>query len=194
MRTLNPLYPLLKGSFKSVVNLSAILLVFIPFLIGGCSNETLQSPILPSKTPNREVSSKQPSNVPVSISPENEMDERDSTYNYRTEGRRDPFKSLLLGIKEKKTAGLTPLQQRSLGELRVIGIIWGAQDYMAMIETPDGKGFLIREGTLIGPEGGVVNKITEDSIIIEEIYTDYYGRKRPKKTVLRLHAKEEGGG
>lgn len=195
MRTLSPL--ILEGSFKSVVNLLAILLVFIPFLTGGCSNETLQSPKPSSKTPNSEVSSKQPSsNVHASISssPENEMEERDSTYNYRTEGRRDPFKSLLLGIKEKKTAGLTPLQQRSLGELKVIGIIWGAQDYMAMIETPDGKGFLIKEGTLVGPEGGVVNKITEDSIIIEEIYTDYYGRKRPKKTVLKLHAKEEGGG
>lgn len=192
MRTLSPL--IYKGSFKSVVNLLAILLVFMPFLSGGCGNETLQSPKPSSKTQNSEVSSKPPSNPHVSLSPENEMEERESAYNYRTEGRRDPFKSLLLGMKEKKTAGLTPLQQRSLGELRVIGIIWGAQDYMAMIETPDGKGFLIKEGTLVGPEGGVVRKITEDSIIIEEIYTDYYGRKRPRKTVLRLHAKEEGGG
>lgn len=192
MRTIKSF--IFKCSFQHVVNLVAILSVIIPVSISGCGNETFQSPKPSAKTPDSEVSSMPPSNVHVSISLENEMEKRDITYNYLTEGRRDPFKSLLLGIKEKKTAGLTPLQQRNLGELRVIGIIWGSQGYMAMIETPDGKGFLIKEGTLVGPEGGVVNKITEDSIIIEEIYTDYYGRKKPKKTVLRLHAKEESSG
>jgi len=63
-----------------------------------------------------------------------------------------------------------------------------------MIETPDGKGYLVKEGALVGPDGGFIQKITENSILIEEGYTDYYGKKRSKKTVLRLHAKEEGGG
>jgi type IV pilus assembly protein PilP len=72
--------------------------------------------------------------------------------------------------------------------------MWEAQGFTAMIATPDGKGFLIKKGTLVGPEGGFVQKITEDSIIVEEVYTDYYGKKKSKNTVLRLHAKEEGGG
>jgi len=186
---------LFKGSFKCMVNVLEMFIVFISLFTLGCGNETLQSPMHSSKGSNNEkLSQKSSNNVDVVKTPEDGSGKRDDTYRYRADGRRDPFKSLLIDMKGKKPALLTPLQQWSLGELRVIGIVWGTQDYMAMIETPDGKGFLIKEGTLVGPEGGIVKKITEDSVVVEEIYTDYYGRKRPKKTVLRLHAKEEGGG
>lgn len=175
---------------KTLMKSTAILLVFTLFIISGCE-EQIPQPLKPLIKPQQGKEAKQPAATTVSVE---KMEEAGDTYSYRIEGRRDPFKSLLLGLKEKKTAGITPLQQRSLVELRVIGIVWGAQGYMAMIETPDGKGYLIKEGTLIGPDGGSVKKITEDSVIIEEVYTDYYGRKRSKQTVLRLHIKEEGGG
>lgn len=173
------------------LKLIAVLLFILYFAISGCE-EQIPQPLKPLIKPRQGTEAKQPAATPAPG--EGKTEEAGDTYSYRIEGRRDPFKSLLLGLKEKKTAGLTPLQQRSLGELRVIGIVWGAQAYMAMIETPDGKGYLIKEGTLIGPDGGYVKKITEDSVIIEEAYTDYYGRKRSKQTVLRLHIKEEGGG
>ena len=170
-----------------------ILLVVIVLTINGCKEEAVQ-PIKSLLTPQAGKTVKPPPPVAVTADAENAVKATEGTYSYLAQGRRDPFKTLISGLKEKKSSGLTPLQQRSLAELKVIGIIWGVQGYMGMIETPDGKGFLIKEGILVGPDGGFVRKITENSIIVEETYTDYYGRKRSKDTVLRLHAKEEGGG
>lgn len=182
--------------FAKEIKLKGIILIVILLVVNGCKEkqevQPLKSPIKP-KVSNTTTQSP-PTPVSLSVSVEGEKKETESNYSYLPIGRRDPFKSLIFGLKEKKSAGLTPLQQRSLGELRVIGIIWSVQGHMAMITTPDGKGFLIKEGILVGPDGGVVRKITEDSIIIEEVYTDYYGRKKSKETVLRLHVKEEGGG
>ncbi len=119
----------------------------------------------------------------------------ETPYTYNPEGRRDPFRSPLLGLqaKKKKVTGLTPLQKRSLSELRVIGIIWSGHEYMAMIETPDGKGYVVKKGTLVGPDGGVVTKITKDAIIIEEKFVNLYGKQEIRKTELRLHPKEVDG-
>lgn len=173
------------------IKLIGIILFVLLFTTIGCE-EHIPQPLKPLIKPQKEKEAKQTAVMPSSVVGGTE--ETGNLYSYRTEGRRDPFKNPLLGLKEKRTKGLTPLQQRSLSELKVIGIVWSGEGHMAMIETPDGKGFLIKEGTLVGTEGGYVKKIREDSIIIEELYTDYYGRKRSKESILRLHAKEEGGG
>ena len=176
------------------VKLTAILLIIAILTVSGCGEQTTQPLKSTVKPKTNKTITKQSTADVSSISIGMISQETETTYTYIVEGRRDPFKSLLLGLKEKKSSGLTPLQQRSLSELKVIGIMWEDHGHTAMIETPDGKGYLVKEGALIGPDGGFIQKITEDSILIEEGYTDYYGRKRSKKTVLRLHAKEEGGG
>ncbi|MDD5434143.1 MAG: pilus assembly protein PilP [Nitrospira sp.] len=165
----------------------------------GCSEQTDRPPVQHAKPKTGNVfkqpQTQTPTNQPLTpVQTGILTEDKDAVYSYRAQGRRDPFKSLLYGIREKKKAGFTPLQQRSLSELRVIGIVWGTTGYIAMIETPDGKGFVVKEGTLIGPEGGVVKKITNDSVIIDETYVDYYGKKISKKTVLGLRSREESGG
>ncbi len=176
------------------INVNALILSAILILFAGCSEKPV-TPAIPKPVSGTVKEAIQTSSSePASIQATSVTEEAPSGYNYRPSGRRDPFRSLILGLKEKKIVGLTPLQQRSLGELKVIGIMWEGKSYVAMIETPDAKGYLIREGVLVGPEGGVVKKIAEDSVIIEEIFTDFYGRKKSKKTVLGLRPKEEGGG
>jgi len=175
------------------IRLTAIPLIIL-LTISGCGEQATQPLKSLVKPKTNKTINKQPTADVSSISIGGTSQETETAYTYRVEGRRDPFKSLLLGLKEKKSSGLTPLQQRSLSELKVIGIMWKDQGHTAMIETPDGKGYLVKEGALVGPDGGFIQEITEDSILIEEGYTDYYGKKRSKKTVLRLHAKEEGGG
>ncbi len=175
--------------------MGVILLVILLLTFNGCSEQTAKSPVQQPKPQAGDISNQAQVNQIVTPAQTGlETDNKDSVYSYRAQGRRDPFKSLLYGIREKKKAGLTPLQQRSLSELRVIGIVWGPHGYIAMIETPDGKGFVVKEGTLIGPEGGTVKKITNDSVIIDETYIDYYGKKISKKTVLGLRSREESGG
>jgi type IV pilus assembly protein PilP len=62
---------------------------------------------------------------------------------------------------------------------------------MAMVETPDGKGYTLRIGTAVGPGKGRVKKITDKEVVVEEDYNDFYGVKKSKETTLELHTKEE---
>jgi len=113
-------------------------------------------------------------------------------YSYDPSGRRDPFTSVL---QEARTAGaenpdLPPLERISLTELNLIGIIWGGFGYSAMVQAPDGKGYSVRVGTRIGPNNGVVTAITDNTVTIEERFTDVYGKKQVREYVKRLHEKE----
>lgn len=170
--------------------MKAFILFAILIIFSGCSeqpvNTVTQAPVSKAATEVKQKSAESALIAGVDVT-----DDGQSDYNYKTAGRRDPFRSLILGLKEKKVAGLTPLQLRSLGELKVIGIIWEGKSYVAMIETPDGKGYLVREGVLVGPEGGVVRKISPESVNIEEVFIDFNGRKKAKMTVLGLRSKEE---
>jgi len=172
------------------IKMKAFILLAIFIIFSGCSeqpvNTVSQAPVSRSA---KEV--KQGASGAVKMADTGVVEDGQTAYNYKPSGRRDPFRSLILGLKEKKVAGLTPLQLRSLGELKVIGIMWEGKSFVAMIETPDGKGYLVREGVLVGPEGGVVRKISAEAVTIEEIFTDFNGRKKAKMTVLGLRSKEE---
>ncbi len=117
-------------------------------------------------------------------------------YVYLPEGRRDPFLTILKesGVESgRKTdeLNLPPLQRVSVAELSVIGIIWGGFGYTAMVQTSDGKGYTVQRGTRIGNNNGVVSAITEKEIIVEERFTDIYGKKQVREYAKPLHAKED---
>jgi len=59
-----------------------------------------------------------------------------------------------------------------------------------MVQTPDGKGYTVRVGTRLGPNNGVVSGITENSVIVQEQFTDVYGKQQVREYVKRLHEKE----
>ncbi len=113
-------------------------------------------------------------------------------YTYDPSGRRDPFTAILQPGQAPGEADLSvpPLQRVGLTELNLIGIIWGAYGYVAMVQTPDGKGYTVRRGTRIGPNNGVVSAITENAIIVQERFTDVYGKKQEREYVKPLHTKE----
>jgi type IV pilus assembly protein PilP len=113
-------------------------------------------------------------------------------YGYNPSGRRDPFAAIVKdGQRSTEDRSLPPLQRIALTELNLIGIIWGGFGYNAMVQTPDGKGYTVRTGTRIGPNSGVVSTITENSIVVQERYTDVYGNKQVREYVKLLHPKEE---
>jgi type IV pilus assembly protein PilP len=114
-------------------------------------------------------------------------------YVYNSEGRRDPFQSILVTMEAGKNfRSLPPLLRTEIGELRLIGIVWGGFGYSAMVQTPDGKGYTIRVGTAVGPNNGAVRKITERYLTIEEKYTDIFGEKKVREVKLDLHPQKEG--
>jgi type IV pilus assembly protein PilP len=114
-------------------------------------------------------------------------------YVYNPEGRREPFRSILVTSETGKTLEiLPPLLRTEVGELRLIGIVWGGFGYSAMVQTPDGKGYTIRVGTPVGPNRGTVRKITDRYLTVEEKYTDIFGENKVREVKLDLHPQKEG--
>lgn len=110
---------------------------------------------------------------------------------YDPSGRRDPFAPVVQELQPGKSDGnLPPLQRVTLTELNLVAIVWGAYGYTAMVQTPEGHGYTIRRGTRIGQNYGVVSAITERGIIVQERFTDVYGKKQEREYVKLLHPKE----
>jgi len=114
-------------------------------------------------------------------------------YVYSPAGRRDPFMPIIIKEEKKAMAGTkAPLERFPVNEFKLAGIVWGGLGYHAMLEGPDGKGYFIRVGTKIGPNQGVVKKITQTTMIIEEKYKDPTGEINRKEITIELRKKQEG--
>jgi len=114
-----------------------------------------------------------------------------SVNGYDPSGRRDPFTPVLEQLAPGQIdLSLPPLQRVGLTDMNLIAVIWGAYGYTAMVQTPDGNGYSVRKGTRIGPNNGVVSAITEKGIVVQERFTDVYGRKQEREYVKLLHPKE----
>lgn len=110
---------------------------------------------------------------------------------YDPSGRRDPFAPIVQELQPGKLdTTLPPLQRVTLTELNLIAVVWGAYGYTAMVQTPEGHGYSVRRGTRIGQNNGVVSAITERGIIVQERFTDVYGKKQEREHVKLLHPKE----
>ncbi len=114
-------------------------------------------------------------------------------YTYHSAGRRDPFMPIIIKEEKKALAGAkTPLERFSISEFKLSGIIWGGLGYHAMLEGPDGKGYFVRVGTVIGPNRGVIKKITQKTMIIEEKYKNPSGEVSKKEIIVELRRTQEG--
>jgi type IV pilus assembly protein PilP len=114
-------------------------------------------------------------------------------YTYNPAGRRDPFTPIIIKEEKKALAGAkTPLERYPINEFKLSGVVWGGLGYHAMLEGPDGKGYFVRVGTKIGPNQGVVKKITQTTMVIEEKYKDPLGETSRKEIVIELRKKQEG--
>ncbi len=162
----------------------------LTLLYSGCGTKTPETKEVVKKpeTPKMEKTTVSP--MADQISPRIE----EKKYAYTDAGKRDPFISLIQPEKKKKaviSADLPPLQRVDISELRLIGIVWEGSNYVAMVSTPDGRGYAVRKGTIIGLNKGVVVDIASDHIVIEEKAKDYLGEVKTKRTVLELRRREE---
>jgi len=111
-------------------------------------------------------------------------------FTYKRSGRRDPFKPLIQRAgKPPPGTHRPPLERYNIADFKLTAIMWGGFGYNAMVEGPDGKGYFIRVGTVIGPNRGVVKKIMRHQMIIEEKYKTYTGKTERKRIVVKLKKK-----
>ena len=62
---------------------------------------------------------------------------------------------------------------------------------LALVEDSGGVGYLIRKGTKIGPDGGVVTEITDGKVVIEEPEFNNKGENSVRRTELFLNSSPE---
>jgi type IV pilus assembly protein PilP len=114
-------------------------------------------------------------------------------YTYNPVGRRDPFAPLIeIEEKKAKAGARPPLERYNIPEFKLTGVVWGGFGYNAMLEGPDGKGYFVRVGTIIGPNRGVIKKITKDAMMIEEKYKNFAGEIQRKEITVEFRKKQEG--
>jgi Tfp pilus assembly protein PilP len=124
-----------------------------------------------------------------------EVSTTETGWKYDPTGKPDPFKAFILAsaaTEETTTVvrrQLTPLQKMPLSEIQagLKAIIWGQLGNKALVEDATGKGYVVQEGTYVGQHDGIVKKIYQDRIIVEEYRRDSAkGRLEPTEVVLKL--------
>lgn len=128
--------------------------------------------------------------APTTVVPSAPMAEASDGYSYDPKSRRDPFQALTKAIKRERQLDVPPLQRYQLSDVKILGIVWGGYGYHALIQTPDGKGYTVKEGMLMGTNNGVIKAITDKAIVVSEPVVDFSGKKIEKEVELLLRPKE----
>ncbi|HEX8818341.1 MAG TPA: pilus assembly protein PilP [Archangium sp.] len=98
-------------------------------------------------------------------------------YSYNPVGKRDPFRSPVDEIKTDTTqpAGQAscsePLCQWDIDQLKLVAVVTGDANPMAMVEDPMGRGHIVRRNTRMGRQGGKVTQILRDEVVVTEVIT-----------------------
>lgn len=176
-----------KGSFLK----SSVLLLSAFFF--GCGESALPVASKPAPSAASTAVPKPPSEEIVLAEVPVKKEDPAALFQYNPEGRRDPFKSIIIATgKRNAIENLPPLQRKELSEMKLIGIVWGGFGHGAIIQTPDGKGYPVRKGTRIGLNNGVVSQITNKEVVVEEKYLDIFGETKVRNVVMELHPQKEG--
>jgi type IV pilus assembly protein PilP len=158
-------------------SLIVVLLSVGLLLPGGCKKEG-QAPSPPPAKPSAAIK------VPLPLQNQQSSAKIDGKIAPSIEfnSRKDPFKPFIapqaqaaksaapLGTTSNKD--LLPIQSYEVNKLKVVGIIVGLKENRALVVDPAGKGYVVKQGMLIGSNDGHISRITATSIEVVESYKD----------------------
>jgi type IV pilus assembly protein PilP len=112
-------------------------------------------------------------------------------YAYNPLGKRDPFRSPLEDIRNQAQGSQVeacnePLCQWDLDQLILVAVVTGDANPIAMVEDPQGRGYIVKRNTKIGKQGGKVTQILRDSVTVTEFWTAPDGKVNPNPVSMRL--------
>jgi len=195
---------------------SFLLVLVFPLVLGAAEPSKAPSPAKPAQAAASPVQSaaapsSNPSLPQTPSSADNiaqqskealkKIEKSKAAYFYDPRGKRDPFRSPYMEektttqvVSEEEKITLEGLQQFKANALQLTGIIIKGKEHVAMVKAPDGRIYILREKSKVGP-AGIVKKILKSKVIIEEEYTlkasDDFGnvttRKEKKEIVMSLH-------
>ena len=116
--------------------------------------------------------------------------EEELAYAYDPTGKTDPFKSFIADQEEvteqRRRKPKTYLETLDLSQLELIAIITGPKGNYAMVRDSKGLGHVIRKGTAIGTNGGIVHTISAEKVTVREEFRDFRGRVKHKDVAKKL--------
>ncbi len=107
---------------------------------------------------------------------------------YSSTGKRDPFHSFIHDEPRDRpdTRCSTPLGRFEIDQLRLVAVVTGLDDPVAMVEAPNGVGYALRRGVCIGRNGGVIASVRGGEVVVSEWAIRADGSREKTQTVLRL--------
>ncbi|MCP3144000.1 pilus assembly protein PilP [Pyxidicoccus xibeiensis] len=96
-------------------------------------------------------------------------------YSYNPVGKRDPFRSPVDELNPVTPGPVAscsePLCAFDLDQLKLVAVVTGDANPMAMVEDPVGRGHIVRRNTRMGRQGGKVTQILRDSVTVTEVFS-----------------------
>ena len=116
------------------------------------------------------------------------------SYVYNPEGKRDPFRSVLLDLAMQEPTDIprAPLEQFELQQLALSAIVWETNRPRALVTDPGGKSFVIMKGSHIGKNSGRVVHIGDNLVLVKETYVDFAGEQSTKDVEMRIRRRQGG--
>lgn len=109
---------------------------------------------------------------------------------YSSVGKRDPFRSFLAELETSAAAVATrcatPLGRFEIDQLKLVAVVTGLDDPVAMVEAPTGVGYSLKRGSCVGRNGGVVASVRTGEVVISEWAIRADGARDRTQTILRL--------
>jgi type IV pilus assembly protein PilP len=170
-------------------------LLVVALVFPGCKKKELPPPSPPSPKPAAKVPppvQKQSTSARTGGVPVQSLDfstKKDPFKPFMTEPVAQPSKARSAAA-IARTEDLLPIQRYDVSKFRVSGVIVGLKENTALIVDPEGRGYVVREGMLIGNSDGRISRITPSSIEVVERYRDDTGHTRKKTVVLTLLKKK----
>jgi type IV pilus assembly protein PilP len=120
-------------------------------------------------------------------------------YAYSPIGKRDPFRSVLDDEQAKPSLAVGgrdcgPLCKWDLEQFKLVAVISGMSNPVAMVEDPSGRGYVVRRGTFIGKRNGKVSQIRSGEVIVTEVFKDQMGKPHLNQIVIELPKDEKAKG
>jgi Tfp pilus assembly protein PilP len=158
----------LQNKYLTGLFLSVPLALLLANTAPAVQNEATTEPAKSKDIKSTEATS-EPAKTDVTSNPNN--------YIYDPTNKTDPFKSFLSTREEQaKSKAKTYLETLELSQLDLTVTVVSPKGKWAMVRDSKGGGHVIKEGTPIGTNNGVVYKISPGEVVIREEYKDFRGQ------------------
>lgn len=177
---------------KKVINRLIILanLFVVMTVFAGCKKEEQPASSPPPQPAKKPVVQKQATSAQVAGTGEQPLD---------FGGKKDPFKPFAAEPAPQQKARpsvvarsgeILPIQSYDVNKFTLSGIIVGFKENTALVVDPTGKGYVVKEGMLIGNYDGRISRITPSRLEVVEHYRDDNGRVKKRTIALTLVKKK----